>query len=88
MLDLLLKRYSNIDYVMKMDAEDGLKLIIKAIENDVKDKLYLQWLHDDARYEKSFNEYFESNLPYRKSTEEEKQKILEEYGGDAIDGSF
>ena len=38
MLDLLLKRYSNIDYVMKMDAEDGLKLIIKAIENEAKDK--------------------------------------------------
>ena len=88
MLDLLLKRYSNIDYVMEMNAEDGLKLIIKAIENEAKDKLYLQWLHDDARYEKSFNEYFELNLPYRKSTEEEKRKILEEFGGDALDGGF
>ena len=88
MLDLLLKRYSDINYLMKMDAENGLKLIIKAIENEAKEKLYFQWLHDDARYEKSFNEYFESNLPYRKSTDEEKRKILEEYGGDAIDGSF
>ena len=56
MLDLLLKRYSNIGYVMEMDSEDGLKLIIKAIENEAKDKLYLQWLHDDARYDKSFIE--------------------------------
>ena len=73
---------------MEMDAEDGLKLIIKAIENEAKDKLYLQWLHDDARYEKSFKEYFESNLPYRKSTDEEKQKILEEFGGGLSDGSI
>lgn len=73
---------------MKIESKEGLKLILKAIENEARDKLYLQWLHDDARFEKSFNEYFESCLPYRKSTFEEKQKILEKYGGGAGNGSI
>ncbi len=78
---MLLSRYSNIEYVMKMDADEGIFLIYKAIENNEKEKLYQKWLHDSARYEMSLDEYIEAHIPYRKSTVEEKEDILKRFGG-------
>lgn len=82
LLDLLLKRYTNIEYIMNMEATDGFELIAKAVENDSKDKMYIKWLHDEARYTMSFDEYYQQSLPYRKSTDEEKEQILERFGGE------
>ena len=66
---------------MKMDADCGYKLIQKAIQNNQKEQLFNQWLHDPARYEVCFNEYIHQATPYRKSTEKEKEDILKKYGG-------
>lgn len=81
LLDLLLKRYSNIEYVMNLDSFFGFELIAKAVENDSKERLYLKWLNDTAKYEMSFDDYYKASLPYRKSSDDEKQEILQKYGG-------
>lgn len=81
MLDFLLKRYSNIEYVMNLDAQIGTSLIIVAIENDNKEQMYQKWLHDTARFEKSFEEYVDAYKPYQRTTVEERKRILEKYGG-------
>lgn len=82
LLDLLLKRYASIDFVMNMDAVHGYELIVRAIENSQKENLFTQWLHDPARYEHSFDDYIKGSKPYRKSTTEEKEDILKRFGGD------
>lgn len=64
-----------------MDANDGYKLICKALENSIKDKLYIQWLHDDARYKIGFDEYINASKPYQKASQQEKERILKRYGG-------
>lgn len=69
---------------MSLPADEGLCLIIKAIDNEANDKLYQKWLHDQARYELSFEEYYTAHIPYRKSTQEEKDEILKKYGGGAF----
>lgn len=80
-LDFLLKRYSNIEYVMNLESEFGFSLILKAYENDFREKLYEKWLTDDARYVKSFDEYLNDVIPYRPSTDDEKKRILQKFGG-------
>lgn len=58
-----------------------MRLIVKAIENDAKEKMYLKWLHDDARYSMTFDDYVNASIPYRKSTQAEKEEIMRRYGG-------
>ena len=65
---------------MNMNHVDGYKLITKAYENHHEERMYQKWLHDDARYEMTFDAYLEKHKPYRKSTEEEKNSILEKWG--------
>ena len=69
---------------MNMEHQEGLELIIKAKENDAKERLFNQWLHDDARYTLSFDEYIQNLMPYQRATEAEKERILKKYGGDAV----
>lgn len=66
---------------MKMESSLGLKLILKAIEKNNEERMFIKWLHDDARYEKSFEDYMKAFEPYRKSTEAEKDEILRKWGG-------
>lgn len=80
-IDLLLKRYGNIDYVMEMDVADGLSLILKAIEGDNKDKLYLQYVQMVCWMDKdnyiSFEEFYKNNtkqMTAKKVTKEEAYK--------------
>lgn len=80
LLDLILKRYAAIDYVMSMEHTQGFKLILKAQENENKEKLFQKWLSDTARYQMSFDEYYQKHMPYRKSTKEEKEEILRKWG--------
>ena len=44
MYDLLLSRYHNIDFVMRMDLIDGLELYAKAREKKREDRLYQAWV--------------------------------------------
>ena len=66
---------------MSMDASEGFALIMCAFENNHKEQMFQKWLHDDARYEKSFEEYYSMAKPYRKSTEAEVDEIINKYGG-------
>lgn len=40
---MLLHRYQNIEYILDLDAETGLALIQKAMEQTRDDRLWLQW---------------------------------------------
>lgn len=66
---------------MSMEASEGFALIVCAFENNQKEQMFQKWLHDDARYEKSFEEYYSMAKPYRKSTEDEIDEIIKKYGG-------
>ena len=66
---------------MSMDASEGFALIMCAFENNQKEQMFQKWLHDDARYEKPFDEYYSMVKPYRKSTEAEIDEIINKYGG-------
>lgn len=44
MYDLLLSRYHNIDFVMRLDLVDGLELYAKAREKRRDDRLYQAWV--------------------------------------------
>lgn len=59
--ELLLRRYSNIEYVLNKAFDEGYKLIRKAHEKDIEDKLWEQWLVDyrfmDSETFISFEEY-------------------------------
>ena len=65
---------------MNMEHKQGYKLILKAYKNHNKEVIYEKWLSDLARYEMSFDEYYEKHKPYRKSTQQEKDEILKKWG--------
>ena len=65
---------------MNMEHKQGFKLILKAIEKNNEEELFQQWLHDTARFEFDFNSYKKQLIPYRKSTEAEKEEILRKWG--------
>ena len=44
MLDLLLHRYHDIDYVMSLDLETALRLIFKAKEEERDERIFRQWV--------------------------------------------
>ena len=66
---------------MNLDSMFGFELIAKAVENDSKERMYLKWLNDSAKYEMSFDDYYKQSLPYRRSSNEEKEEIIKRYGG-------
>ena len=43
-IDLLLHRYGNIDYIMQMDIEQAQRLIAKAREKEAESRYFAQWV--------------------------------------------
>ena len=41
---MLLHRYHNIDYVLSLDIETGLQLILKAREKERDERIFQQWV--------------------------------------------
>lgn len=71
-----MKRYQNIEYIMKMEVEDGLNIIIRAFKNDTKDKLYKMYVIHSAFMDKSnyisFEQYYNNCVrPAKKENKEE-----------------
>ena len=64
--ELLLRRYSNIEYILCLDFEEGCELISKAYEKYIEDKLWEQWLVD---YRFMNNETFISFEDYKKRSQ-------------------
>lgn len=62
LLDMLLKRYSNIDYVMNLDFQDGIDLINKATEKVDEERHWDVWLimytNMTEQTYKSFDEWY------------------------------
>jgi len=72
--ELLLSRYSNIEYILNLNFIDGLVFIRKAYEKQHEEKLYEQWLVDYRNMTKetfiSFSDYKERAI--KKNTVSEK----------------
>lgn len=72
--ELLLFRYSNMEYILNLSFIDGLVFIRKAYEKQCEEKLYKQWLVDYRNMTKetfiSFSDYKERAI--KKNTVPEK----------------
>ncbi len=96
---MLLHRYHNIDYVMSLDIEAGLRLVLKAREKEREERIFQQWvaqlpmmaLGDNAM---SFDEYRDrvtgANIDFRPTADilaelDEVEKQFRE--GGAADGA-
>lgn len=59
--ELLLRRYSNIDYILNSTYDEGYDFISKAYEKESEDRLWEQWLVDYRLMDKEtfidFEEY-------------------------------
>ena len=43
-IDLLLHRYGNLEYIMQSDIQSALRIIAKAKEKEKEDRYFLQWV--------------------------------------------
>ena len=43
-IDLLLHRYGNLEYIMQAEIETALRIIEKAREKEKENRLFLQWV--------------------------------------------
>ena len=43
-IDLLLHRYGNLDYIMQLDVGSALRVIEKAREKERENRFFLQWV--------------------------------------------
>lgn len=41
---MLLHRYHNIEYILRLDVATGLPLILKALEKEQEDRIFQQWV--------------------------------------------
>lgn len=79
--DLLLKRYSNIEYILNLPIGEGLRLVEKAYYEESKDRvweLYLTWypfMGEDNFI--SFADYLAELMPQKTDTRTSEQ-IIEE----------
>lgn len=85
--ELLLKRYSSIDYILNLQFEEGYELISKAYEKDAEEKLWQQWLVDyrlmDQETFISFEEYKSKS---RGSSANTGEKLTKEQIEDKVKG--
>lgn len=44
LIDLLLHRYGNLEYIMQLDIDTALKVIEKAREKEQEKRYFLQWV--------------------------------------------
>lgn len=42
--ELLLSRYSNIDYILKLHFLEGYEIILKAYDKEIEDRIWDRWL--------------------------------------------
>lgn len=61
--ELILRRYSNIDYILSMDYKEGVRFINCAKEKELEEKVWQRWLVDYRLMDKdsftSFEEYMD-----------------------------
>lgn len=83
---MLLQRYSNIEYVLKLPLKRAIKLIEVAKEKEIEEYFYRLWLVRYPNYDKNnfetFDEFYEKNKPKKivkdtRSKDEIMKEILE-----------
>ncbi|EDT16295.1 hypothetical protein [Clostridium perfringens] len=82
--ELLLRRYSNIEYILDLEIIEGIEFINKAYEKEIEDKVWEKWLIDYRYMSKdnfiSFEEYKEHIISKNINVEStlSKEEILKE----------
>ncbi|NGT54729.1 hypothetical protein G6Y98_02560 [Clostridium perfringens] len=82
--ELLLRRYSNIEYILGLEITEGIEFINKAYEKEIEDKVWEKWLIDYIYMSKdnfiSFEEYKKNFIPRNTNVESNlsKEEILKE----------
>lgn len=80
--ELLLRRYSNLDYILNLEFVEGCELIKKAIETDIEDKVWDRWLVDYRKMDKdnftNFEDYKNKMLGINECVEISKEALLKE----------
>lgn len=61
-IDLLLHRYGNLEYIMQLDIETAMKVIEKAREKEKENRYFLQWVVQLPNMDKENFVSFESYL--------------------------
>lgn len=61
-IDLLLHRYGNLDYIMRLDIEDAERIIAKAKEKEKENRFFMQWVVQLPHMTKETFVSFESYL--------------------------
>ena len=88
MYDLLLSRYHNIDFVMRLDLIDGLKLYAKAREEKQKERLYQAWVSLYPHFSKdnfiSWEDYIERHI-HKQASVPVSRKSAEQLIAEAAD---
>lgn len=60
-IDLLLHRYGNLEYIMQSDIETAMRIVDKAMEKEKENRYFLQWVVQLPNMNKesfvSFDEY-------------------------------
>lgn len=85
--ELLLKRYSNIEYILNLYFEEGYELISKAYEKESEDRLWEQWLVDYRLMDKeTFIDFEEYKNKSRVSAIKVDEKLTKEQIEDKVKG--
>lgn len=82
--ELLLRRYSDIEYILDLEITEGIEFINKAYEKEIEDKVWEKWLIDYRYMSKdnfiSFEEYKKHFISKNINVEStlSKEEILKE----------
>lgn len=76
--ELLLRRYSNINYILNKDWIDGMHFISKAFEKEQEEILFQAYINE-SYIDMTFDEYKEKAIcrPYQKMKVSEIDELLE-----------
>lgn len=74
--ELLLSRYSNIDYILKLHFLEGYEIILKAYDKEIEDRIWDRWLIDYKNMTEdnfiNFEDYKSKLIIKNQSVEEDK----------------
>lgn len=78
----MLRRYSNVDYMLNLNYKDGLEFIFKAYEKELEDRLWDRWLVDYRWMNESnfvsFEDYKNKNSSSLNKVENISKEAIEE----------
>lgn len=76
-IDLLLHRYGNLEYIMQLELEPALRIIDKAREKEKENRYFLQWVVQLPNMTKENYVSFESYLDRVTGRNVDKRSVYE-----------